>query len=140
MATPEQLLQAIPNRNGYVLVEHARPPGSDFGHYGSSAPATSKFVLGELQRILNQPRFSSIDLRDQVSGDLSKLVGSGNYGLVHEGTMGAEHKRVAVKVVRYGDKSALPALEVSRFVALFVVMTSESAPESAKRSICLVQA
>ena len=45
---------------------------------------------------MNQ-RFSFIGFRDQVSRDLWKLVGSGNYGLVHEGTIGAEHKRVAVR-------------------------------------------
>jgi len=41
-------------------------------------------------------RFSSIDLRYQASRDLSKLVGFGSYGRVHEGTTGAEHKRVTV--------------------------------------------
>jgi len=85
-------------------------------------------------------RFSSIDLRYQASRDLTKLVGSGNYGRVHEGTTGAEHKRVAVKAFRYGDKSALPALKVSRLLVVLVpVTTPENAPESARRSIGLVQ-
>ena len=125
MATPEQHEYRSPftilNRKGYVLVERARPSGSFF-YCDSSASATGNLVLGELQSIVNR-RFSSIDLSDRVSRDLSKLVGSGSYGLVHEGTMG--HKRVAVKAVRYGDKSALPALEVCRLFVLVTVMTPE---------------
>ena len=143
MATPEQHEYRSPftilNRKGYVLVERARPSGSFF-YCDSSASSTGNLVLGELQSIVNQ-RFPSIDLSDQVFRDSSKLVGSGNYGLVYEGTMGTEHKRVAVKAVRYGDKTALPALKVSRlFVILVAVVTPENAPESAKRSIRLVQA
>lgn len=71
-----------------------------------------KVGLRELQNVVDQ-RFSSIDLGDQVTRDSSKIVGSGNYGLVYEGTLRAEHKKVAVKVIRYGDKSARPELEVS---------------------------
>lgn len=66
--------------------------------------------LRELQTIVDQ-RFSSIDLGDQVTRDSSKIVGSGNYGLVYEGTLRAEQKKVAVKLIRYGDKSARPELE-----------------------------
>ena len=67
---------------------------------GSSALATGNLVLGELRGTVNQ-WISSIDLRYQASRDLSKLVGFGNYGRVHEGTTDAEHKRVAsVTVIR----------------------------------------
>jgi len=92
----------------------------------------------ELQTIVDQ-RFSSIDLGDQVIRDSSKIVGSGNYGLVYEGTLHAEQKKVAVKLIRYGDKSARPELEVS---TSFVVLLSvhDSVSESTQRSIYLVQA
>ena len=84
-----------PNRNRCILVERAGPSGA-FCYCDSCACATGNFSPGELQSIVNQ-RFSFIGFRDQVSRDLWKLVGSGNYGLVHEGTIGAEHKRVAVR-------------------------------------------
>ena len=83
-------------------------------------------------------RFCSIDLGDQVTRKLSKIVGSGNYGLVYEGTLRAEQKRVAAKVIRYGDKSARQ-LEVS---TLFIVLLSvhNDVSESTQRSICLIHA
>jgi len=62
-------------------------------------------------------RFASLDLGDRVSRDRSKLVGFGTYGIVSEGTLNPEQTKVAVKVVRYGDKGALPVLEVSSFCA-----------------------
>ena len=63
-------------------------------------------------------RFASLDLGDRVSRDESKLVGFGTYGVVYEGTLDPGQTKVAVKVVRYGDKSALPVLEVSSSCAL----------------------
>ena len=62
-------------------------------------------------------RFTSLDLRDRVSRDESKLVGLGTYGIVYDGTLDPGQTKVAVKVVRYGDKSALPVLEVSGLYA-----------------------
>jgi len=123
MATPEQRDEHrspfATNQNGYV--ELARRSGS-ICYCDSSAPASGSLVFGELRSIVKR-RFSSIDLKDQVSRDVSKPVGSGNYGLVREGTIGAENKRVAVNIIRYG---ALPARKVSRLlVVLVAVMTPE---------------
>ncbi|KIM53130.1 hypothetical protein SCLCIDRAFT_1223127 [Scleroderma citrinum Foug A] len=88
-------------------------PPEELENYSSSVTKPNRNVgLRELQNVVDQ-RFSSIDLGDQVTRDSSKIVGFGNYGLVYEGTLRAEHKKVAVKVIRYGDKSARPELEVS---------------------------
>lgn len=73
-----------------------------------------KSIIGELQCIVDQ-RFGSINLRDQVSRDTSKLVGSGTYGKVYEGMLRPEQTKVAVKVVHFGNKSALPVLKVNGF-------------------------
>ena len=97
-----------------------------------------KSILGELQCVVDQ-RFGSLDLGDRVSRNLSKIVGSGTYGIVYEGTLRPEQK-VAVKVVRFGDKSALPVLEASILFAFVSTMSHDSILESSYRSICLVQA
>ena len=65
--------------------------------------------------------FASLNLGDRVSRDKSKVVGSGGYGIVYEGTLDPGQTKVAVKVVRYGDNSALP-VEVSSLYALFSAM------------------
>lgn len=70
-----------------------------------------KSFLGELQTSVDQ-RFASIDLRDRVSRDTSKRIGFGTYGDVYQGSLQPNQQEVAVKVVRCGDKSARPALEV----------------------------
>ena len=63
-------------------------------------------------------RFDSLDLGNHVSRDESKVVGFGTYGIVYEGTLDSQQTKVAVKVVPYGDKSALPVLKVSSLRAL----------------------
>ena len=68
-------------------------------------------------------QFSSLDLGGRVSRDKSKLVGFGTYGIVYEGTLDPGQRKVAVKVIRYGDKSALPVLEVSSLYTLSFVMS-----------------
>ena len=68
-------------------------------------------------------RFASLDLGDRVSRDESKVVGFGTHGMVYEGTLNPEQAKVAVKTVRYGDKSALPVLKVSSLYALFFAMS-----------------
>ena len=81
--------------------------------------------LGELQCVVDQ-RFGSIDLGDRVSRDPSTLVGFGTYGIVYEGTLCPEQTKVAVKAVRYGDKSALPVLEASSLFTFVSVMSHTS--------------
>ncbi|KAL4078967.1 kinase-like domain-containing protein [Scleroderma yunnanense] len=78
----------------------------------SSSPcnANRNTILGELQSVVDK-RFASLDFGDRVSRDASKLIGFGTYGDVYEGILNPTQTKVAVKVVRYGDKSALPALE-----------------------------
>lgn len=97
-----------------------------------------KSILGELHIVVEQ-RFGSIDLGDRVSRDTSKLIGFGTYGNVYEGTLHPEQTNVAVKVIRYGDKSDLLELKVS---SLFILVShvSREVSESAERSVCLVQA
>jgi len=69
-------------------------------------------------------RLASLDLGDRVSRDRSKLVGFGTYGIVSEGTLNPEQTKVAVKAIRYyGDKSALPVLEVGSLYALSSAMS-----------------
>ncbi|KAG6335518.1 hypothetical protein ID866_3572 [Astraeus odoratus] len=68
-------------------------------------------ALNELRSEIEQ-RFSSLDLHDRITRDPSRVIGFGNYGLVCEGSLLSEpNSRVAVKVVRYGDKGALPVLK-----------------------------
>ena len=67
---------------------------------------------------MDQP-FSALDPGDRVFRDESKVVGFSTYGIVYEGTLDPGQIKVAVKVVRYGDKSARPALEVSSLYAPF---------------------
>jgi len=89
-----------------------------------------KSILGELQCVVDH-RFGSIDLGDRVSRDVSKVVGFGNYSIVYEGTLHPEQTKVAVKVVRYGDKSALPVLKASISLFAFVsAMSHDSILES----------
>ena len=66
-------------------------------------------------------RFTSLDLGDHVSRD-SKIIGFGTYGIVYEGTLNPGQTKVAVKVIRYDDKSPRHALEVSSLYALFSAM------------------
>ena len=86
-------------------------------------------ILGELQCIVDQ-RFGSIDLGVRVSRDTSKLIGFGTYGNVYEGTLHPEQTKVAMKTVRYGDKSALPVLKASSLFAFVFVMSHDSILES----------
>ena len=51
-----------------------------------------------------------------------KHVGFGTYGVVYKGTLDSETE-VAVKVIPYGDKSALPMLKVSSLCALSSAMS-----------------
>ena len=89
-----------------------------------------KTILGELQCAVDQ-RFGSIDLsRDRVSRDVSKLVGLGAYGVVYEGMLHPEQIKVAVKTVRYGDKSDLNVLKASRFFAFVSAMPHDNILES----------
>ena len=89
-----------------------------------------KSILGELQCALDQ-QFGSIHLaRDQVSQDVSKLVGLGTYGVVYEGTLHPEQIKVAVKTVRYGDKSDLNVLKASGLFAFVSAMPHDSILES----------
>jgi len=67
-------------------------------------------------------QFASLDLGDRVFRHESKLVGLGTYGVVYEGTLDPGPTKVAVKAVRYGDKSALPVLKVSSLLTLVSVM------------------
>jgi len=85
-------------------------------------------------------RFGSIDLGVRVSRDASKLIGFGTYGVVYEGTLNPEQIKVAVKTVRYGDKSDLRVLKASSLFAFVSAMSHDSILESSWRSICLVQA
>ena len=86
-------------------------------------------ILGELQCVVDQ-RFGSIDLGDRVSRDLSKLVGFGTYGVVYEGTLCPEQTKVAVKAVRYGDKSDFHVLEASSLFVFVSAMSHNSILES----------
>ena len=107
------------NRHVCVLVIQ-RAQSSHAHFYCNFSSFLVKVSLSKLQSVVDQ-RFSSIDLGDQVTRDLSKIIRSSNYGLVYEGTLGAEQKKVAVKVICYGDKGAHPELEVS---TLFIVLLS----------------
>ena len=89
-----------------------------------------KSIPGELQCVVDQ-RFASLDLGDQVSRDASKLVGFGNYGVVYEGTLRPAQTQVAIKAVRYGDKSALPVLKAGSLFAFVSTMSHDSILESA---------
>ena len=88
-----------------------------------------KNILSELQCVVDQ-QFGSIDLGARVSRDPSKLVGFGACGIVYEGTLRPEQTKVAVKAVRYGDKSALPVLKASRLFVFVSVMSRDSISES----------
>lgn len=71
----------------------------------------AKTIVTELQSVVDQ-RFTSLNLGERISRDVSKRVGSGSYGLVYEGILHPQQLKVAVKVVRYGDKNDLPVLKV----------------------------
>ena len=75
------------------------------------SPLVVKFIRDELQSVVDQ-RFNSIDLGDHVFlGESPKSIGYGGYGDVYAGTL--NQTKVAVKVLRYGDNSALPGFKVS---------------------------
>lgn len=83
------------------------PPGQS--DHISSFPHQNTIVT-ELQSVVDQ-RFTSLNLGERISRDVSKRVGSGSYGLVYEGILHPQQLKVAVKVVRYGDKNDLPVLK-----------------------------
>ena len=87
-----------------------------------SSPLFIKIVVGELLQSIVTQRFASPDLGDRISRDESKVVGFDSHGIVYEGTLNPEQTKVAVKVVRYSDKSAFPVLEVSSLYALSSAM------------------
>ena len=72
-----------------------------------------KIVIVDLQNDVDR----WFDLGDRVSLVKLKHVGFGTYGVVYKGTLDSETE-VAVKVIPYGDKSALPMLKVSSLCAL----------------------
>ena len=68
-------------------------------------------------------RFASLDLRDRVSRDDSKLVGFGTSGTVYEGTLDPGQTKVAVKVVRSADKST-PSRSVLEVSSLYAILSA----------------
>ena len=60
-------------------------------------------VDDELQRIVS-PRFSSLDLGQRVTCNLSVCIGAGSYGTVYEGIL-LPSSRVAVKSICRGDQT-----------------------------------
>ncbi|KIM61268.1 hypothetical protein SCLCIDRAFT_912632 [Scleroderma citrinum Foug A] len=100
-----------------------RAPMSNIVENIRTLQTESKIIVGELLQSAVDQRFPSLDLGDRVSRDESRLVGFGTYGIVYEGTLDPGQTKVAVKVVRYGDKSALPVLEVNSLNALSSAMS-----------------
>ncbi|KIM61395.1 hypothetical protein SCLCIDRAFT_879145 [Scleroderma citrinum Foug A] len=88
-----------------------RAPMSDVVEKVRTLQTESKIIVGKLLQSAVDQRFASLALGHRVSRDESKLVGFGTYGIVYEGTLDSGQIKVAVKVARYGDKSALPVLE-----------------------------
>ena len=81
---------------------------------------------------MNQ-KFDSIDLNNRVSlGEAWKSVGLGAYSDVYEGTL--DQTKVAVKVLRYHDKSTVPALKVGLLVihVSYTCLTVSNVTESAQ--------